>query len=56
MKLILIIACVLIIYIPVIAVISLIWAFFKYKKRKDICERKIQGYFFAFLFRTVKSF
>ena len=56
MKLILIIACVLIIYIPVIAVISFIRALFGIRKGMAYAKEKFRDTFLHFFFELLNPF
>lgn len=56
MKLILIIACVLITYIPVIAVISFIRALFSIRKGKAYVKEKFRDTFLHFIFELLNPF
>ena len=56
MKLILIIACVLITYIPVIAVISFIRALFSIIKGKSYFNEKLRDNFFDLFLELFKTF
>lgn len=56
MELILIIICVLAIYIPVIAVISLMRALFSIRKGKAYVKEKFRDTFFHFFFELINPF
>lgn len=56
MELILIIVCVLVIYIPVIAVISLIRALFGIRRGKAYAKEKFRDTFLHFFFELLNPF